>query len=821
MTPERWREIRALFEEVVDLAPAQRARRLQDVATVDPELREAAESLLLADASAEDRLKRLNFELIADEDGRRSSDRSSSDPLGVAGRCISHFEVTELLASGGMGVLYRARDTRLDREVALKFPWPHHLRDDAARERFLREGRAVGALDHPNLCSVYTVGESDEGQLFLAMALYAGETLQARIARHGALPLEDAIAIFRQVVRGIGAAHAAGIIHRDLKPGNLMLLPDGTVKILDFGLAKLLEPSLTVSGTRVGTVAYMAPEQVRGGAVDPRTDLWALGVILYEMITGRRPFEGELDIAVAHAIAHRDPAPPSTLRPDVPPALEDLVLDLLSKEASRRTPSAAELGVALDAMKTGAANTIGRRVARRFHRAGLRVRRFPTLSVGAAVLIVVAGALVGLRSLTTGDTPEPITTSAEARLLYDRARDYEQRAESPENVAAASSLYRRALELDPEFAHAHARLALTSAASYFAGYDRSAARLEQTRAAAEAALRLRPDLAEAHLAMGRYWDEGHRDDRRALAAYQRALQGLPNSAELHAAIARLYGAQGRFDDAVSAYRHALQLNPKMFGVAVDLAFTYSKVRRYDDGIALLDRVIELEPENHSAKLAKGYQVMRRDGTTDTLEAMLRRIPPEWDPQGMGVWARTVLARAQRRPEQALAILDASRVEWSSKGPLVRHRAMVRGQVYEELGDPARARTDYEAAREVFEDSVAANPADPRWRIALGMTYAGLKRRSEAAREARLAMELLPASRDAFGGGLTMVGAAEILARAGDADGALHLLDRLLGMPAGVEASVPLLRLDPAWDRLRDDPRFERMLRRHAPEAPAK
>ena len=249
-------------------------------------------------------------------------------------------------------------------------------------------------------------------------------------------------------------------------------------------------------------------------------------------------------------------------------------------------------------------------------------------------------------------------------------------------------------------------------------------------------------------------------------------------------------------------------------VAEELAFTYSMLRRYDDGIALLDLVIEMEPENHSAKVGKGYQVIRRDGTADTLAAMLQRIPADWDEGGQGVWARVGLALLQRRPKQALDVLNATPSDWSfGKGPIARYRLELRAQVYAQMGDTVRARADYETARAALQDSVTANPTDPWWRALLGLAYAGLQQRSDAVREARLATELLPVSKDAIGGPRVMATAAEILARVGDTDGALELLDRLLGMNAGVVASVPLMRLDPAWDPLRKDPRFERLLQR--------
>ena len=816
MTPERWSAIRELFDDVVELEPDQQRRRLREVATSDPELSAAAESLLAADASADERLTRLTFEVVADGYGPRARDGSAEDPLALAGRTLSHFTIAEPLAAGGMGVVYRARDTRLDREVALKFPWPWYLRDGSARQRFLREGRAAGALDHPNLCSIYEVGETDEGLIFLAMPLYAGETLKARLERDGAVPRQEAIAIFRQILRGVGAAHASGIMHRDLKPANLMVLPNGTVKILDFGLVKVMEPSVTGSGTRRGTVAYMAPEQVRGLAVDARADLWALGVILYEMLVGRRPFDGEQDVAVAHAILHHEPALPSRVRADVPPAVEDLVLQLLRKDVRRRMSSVAELEGALVAAERRGSDPFVRRAWRAVRRARSRMPRTAMRAIGAGALTIIAGVAVSMWSRDSVATAEPLTSNPQAQEFYDQGRVYEQRAVSPENLGNAVSLYQRALKLVPDFPDARARLALTHAAMYSAGYERTPERRELIRSEAEAALRLRPDLATAHLALGHYWDVGHRDNRRALDEYERAMRGLPNSPELHASLARLYRTQGRWDEAVRSYRHAVDLNPLMLGVAVDLSLTYSYLRRYDEGIAVLDRVIAMEPENHNAKLSRGYQVMRRDGTPDTLAATLRRIPADWDDWGAAVWGRTVAARAQRRPEEALAALNAARPDWSfGKGFWTRHRLELRAQVYEEMGDTVRARADYRAANDLVKDTVAIHTSDVWRHMLLGLTHAGLKQRDDAVREARLGLELLPVSKDATGAPVVMATVAEIFARVGDVDGALELLDQLLGMNAGVVASVPLLRRDPTWDPLRSDARFEQMLRRHS------
>jgi len=333
---QRWEEIQASFDEIVELNASNRAARLEMLASSDPELHRALELLLKADASASADLRLIDTAFLL------QSDRGP-DPLGLTGRTISHFDLREALGAGGMGVVYRAHDTRLGRVVALKFLFPHYNLDASAKARFLREAHAAAALDHPNLCTVHEVGTSDEGWLFLAMTLYQGETLRARLTRDGPILLGEALQIARQIAEGLQAAHAAGIVHRDLKPGNVMLLPDGTVRILDFGLAKARDQSLSETGVRLGTVSYMSPEQIRGGNIDGRSDLWALGVVLYEMLTGRKPFSGDEEVAIVHAILHDEPELASTRRADISPALEGVVLRLLEKEPANRYADAAKL----------------------------------------------------------------------------------------------------------------------------------------------------------------------------------------------------------------------------------------------------------------------------------------------------------------------------------------------------------------------------------------------------------------------------------------------------------------------------------------------
>ncbi len=274
----------------------------------------------------------------------------------MEGRTVSHYEVMDRLGRGGMGEVYRARDLQLERTVALKFLPADVGEHPEMRERFLREARAASALDHPRICTVYEIGATDDGQPFISMAYCGGETLKARLCR-GRLPPEEARAIAIQIVEGLAAAHEAGVVHRDVKPANIMLTPGG-VKILDFGLAKLADATLlTHTGATMGTPAYMSPEQATGKPIDGRTDIWSLGAILYEMVTGTRPFKGDNATAIMYAILSDDLRPVRELRPDVPDDLESVISGCLVRDPGERYADCRAVLVDLGAPETSLSAT--------------------------------------------------------------------------------------------------------------------------------------------------------------------------------------------------------------------------------------------------------------------------------------------------------------------------------------------------------------------------------------------------------------------------------------------------------------------------------
>ena len=261
----------------------------------------------------------------------------------MIGRTVSHYRIVERLGGGGMGIVYRAQDTRLDRSVALKFLPIEWCQDSLFRERFTREARAASTLDHPHICTVFDIDETPEGQLFIAMAFCPGETLKERIVR-GPMPIDEAIGIAIQIGEALGAAHAGGTIHRDIKPANILITDRDQVKVVDFGLAKLAgEAAVTRQGSVIGTPAYMSPEQATGDETDGRSDLWALGTILYEMVTSRRAFAADHEQAILLAITTSDPTPIDNLRPEVPLELQRIIRRCLKRKPHERYQTASEL----------------------------------------------------------------------------------------------------------------------------------------------------------------------------------------------------------------------------------------------------------------------------------------------------------------------------------------------------------------------------------------------------------------------------------------------------------------------------------------------
>ncbi len=341
----------------------------------------------------------------------------------MIGKTISHYKIIETLGQGGMGVVYKAEDTKLKRTVALKFLPQELTRDAEAKERFIREARAASTLEHNNICNIHEIDETADGQLFIVMAFYEGQTLKQKIDQ-GLLGIDEAIDIAQQIARGLHKAHQQNIIHRDIKPANILLDTDGVVKILDFGLAKLAgQAQLTRDNSTLGTVAYMSPEQISGSEVDQRSDIWSLGVVLYEMVTGQLPFKGEYEQAIMYSILNEQPKPPTAVRSCLPIELERIILKALAQNSDERYQHMDEIITELKAIQKSGTSVPSRQKEKEKPRSFLKTGTASLL----ILLIIAAGFILGKYVFfkpAVGSAPLPIAVINFENITGEAQYDY-------------------------------------------------------------------------------------------------------------------------------------------------------------------------------------------------------------------------------------------------------------------------------------------------------------------------------------------------------------------------------------------------------------
>ena len=423
MRPERWRQIDEILQAAFERAPGDRAAFLDQVCAGDLDLRREVEALLASDQRADSFIEAPAVQMAAPLLVEHAAES-------LVGQSIGHYQVISLLGKGGMGEVYLARDDRLRRQVALKF-LPLDLASDRARlRRFEHEARAASALNHPNVATIYEIGDAD-GRHFIAMEYVAGETLAARIAQQP-LELTDVLDLALQIAAALEEAHGKAIIHRDIKPANVMLTPHGLIKVLDFGLAKVRSAEQeqrvgTVTGTTpglvMGTAQYMSPEQARGEEVDHRSDIFSFGAVLYEMATGRAAFKGPSQAETMNAVINVPHTPAREVRKDVPPQLAALIDRALIKEPRNRHQSMSELlgelrRVAVSLSETGRGVPDlrpGRLTSRLWP-----VRPSTRLLASAVLVMLVAGVVYAVRQLTERlDTVRQPPQRALTRLTFD------------------------------------------------------------------------------------------------------------------------------------------------------------------------------------------------------------------------------------------------------------------------------------------------------------------------------------------------------------------------------------------------------------------
>jgi serine/threonine-protein kinase len=600
----------------------------------------------------------------------------------MIGKTISHYRITEKLGEGGMGVVYKAEDTKLEREVALKFLSPDMTRDASAAERFAQEAKAAAALNHPNICTVFEIDEAD-GQIFIAMECVEGENLRARI-KTGVLELNEALDVAVQIAEGLAAAHKKNIVHRDIKPANIVVTSEGCAKIMDFGLARMTGGAqLTRIGTTVGTVAYMSPEQAQGEIIDHRTDIWSLGVVLYEMLTGKRPFTGDRDQAVIYSILNHQPESITSHVSGAPPEIDGILVRALAKDPAARYQGAGDLAADLGSIRqklvtdptvivsTQAevlpsiavlpfanmspdeelANALAQlpqlRVAARTSAFQFRGKDTDIREIGARLNVgtVLEGSVrkVGSRLRVTAQlisvsdgfhlwsdrydremedvfaVQDEITSAIvdqlkvrlglelkapsvrrhtdnlDAYALYLKGLYY-WNSLTPEGLRKSRECYEKAIEIDPEYALAHAALSMWHQSLAFWADAPPKEAFAKSRAAAERALEIDETVAMAHncLAVIHFmhdwnWEKAERE-------FERTLELDPSSAFGHLNYAFLLTDLARHEDALREIRIAQRLDPLSTVVNTWAASILVSAGHISEGIAELEEIAARDPE---------------------------------------------------------------------------------------------------------------------------------------------------------------------------------------------------------------------------------
>jgi len=699
------------------------------------------------------------------------------------GDAIGPYEIREHLGSGGMGHVYLAWDSRLRRRVALK---TLRASDSDTRARLLREARAAARLNHPHIAAIHDVLDTGDAPC-IVMEFVEGETLAARIAR-GPLAADEAVRIALQLARALESAHAGGILHRDLKAANVLVRGDGQVKVLDFGLAQTLvrddeEPTDTFTATAVphlaGTPGYMSPEQLAGRPTDARSDLYALGVVLFEMLAGRRPYEGTDLVAVAMQVAAEPPPSLRSVGRAAPPALERVVARLLARDRDGRYASAADVATDLERVLRGeavAAMALGVQRGRRRARpviaaalvlslsgagyAGWRAwqKRVAASEVSEANSLTRHGGVTAAQNdravalLESAVRRDPRNAAAHAALGDALWMQYERTRREPDARRAIDAA-QRALALEPQQSHVLRSLALM---------HRRTGNLAQAEARLRAAIALTPDDDDAHRMLGRVLAERGRVDE-GIAAVKKAMALKPDR-WVHPTMLGfvLYGA-GRYEEAATAYKRAVELRPDMPDSYQMLGASYHNLGDLDRAVGYYEHAVRLGP--HAAAFSNlGTVYYARGRYIDAVRAFHEAI-----------------ARDPRRPNTHMNLADARM----------------------KLGQRAAARDGYAQARDLAAELLKVNPQDAQTIALVALCEAKLGETDAAARHAAEATALAPDNKD------VLFRSAEIAALTGDRARAIAYLDRAIA--AGYP--VALAREDDDLDTIRNTKEFSDILGR--------
>jgi eukaryotic-like serine/threonine-protein kinase len=672
----------------------------------------------------------------------------------LIGQTISHYQIVEKIGEGAMGEVYRARDLKLNRAVALKFI-PEALVNESQRlGRFEREAQLLAALNHPNIATIHGV-EEYEGKPFLVMELVEGETLADHLLA-GELPLADALRLALQIADALKAAHKQGIIHRDLKPANIRVTPDGVIKVLDFGLAKQFQDSsreidpeaatlhaLTMAGGVIGTPAYMSPEQALGQAADRRADFFSFGAILYEMLTAQRAFSGPTLPAIMHAVLSTNPPSPRRLRPAVPVELDAAVMKSLNKKKELRQQDADELCRDLgqiNATLTSHSVVLTSSPARAFRHLTWRIKTWKSehpraaFIAAALVVLVIVGAVATVvlkrRAVAVAGPGAPVSlkplgAGASTYELFQQGSAFLERYDKEENLNGALQDFQAALAKDPNYSPAYAGLGLVYLLKYQANRDKQL--LETAFANAKQAVDLNGQLADNRVILGRVLVEKGDYDK-AETELKQALTVDPNNASAQRGLGDVERARKHWPEAEALYKKAIALRPKDWDLRYALGNFYFRQSRYGEAEQAFGEVIKLQPDCYIGyrNLGSVYHMQGRFADASAQYQTALQIRPSaitYSNLGTSLFAQGLYPQAVVAMEKAMERGANNAQNWANLGDAYRWTS----------GNEAKAKEAYQTAIQMIRNELSGKPndGDLHSRLALCMAKSGAKKEALA------------------------------------------------------------------------------------------